>query len=215
MMTDEVTILDYIDNIAVPGNVFANPANEYWALVCVRHGLEFLYRQAAQCDEVMRKLASGNNPKKRVLIWGNDPAMSGIPKPLLTCSFHWYAVSACQYVRTVGAIAHRHDCSRRSALDYLQAVIPEVLTFRNKVAAHFAWTTKNQKDNDAERLASVMPPLTFVDDSFHVGAWSVSIRRGEEESSSGVHSWSICKIHDELGKRYWPEGGGKTVPTKS
>jgi hypothetical protein len=45
-----VTVLDYIDNITVPGNVFHEPANEYWALICFQHGMEFLYHQAHRCD---------------------------------------------------------------------------------------------------------------------------------------------------------------------
>ncbi len=40
---ESVTVLDYVDNIEVPGDVFRKPSNEYWALVCLRQGLEFLY----------------------------------------------------------------------------------------------------------------------------------------------------------------------------
>jgi hypothetical protein len=35
-MTDEpTTTLDYTDNIVVPGDVFREPTNEYWALQCL------------------------------------------------------------------------------------------------------------------------------------------------------------------------------------
>ena len=46
------TILDHIDNISVPGDVFSEPTNEFWALICLRHGLEFLYQQVIQIDKI-------------------------------------------------------------------------------------------------------------------------------------------------------------------
>lgn len=46
------TILDYIKDIRVPGDVFKNPSNEYWALICLKRGLDFLYRQVSQIDSV-------------------------------------------------------------------------------------------------------------------------------------------------------------------
>jgi len=37
-----MTILDHIYGIKVPGEVFREPANEYWALLCLRQGLDFM-----------------------------------------------------------------------------------------------------------------------------------------------------------------------------
>ncbi|MFQ5570051.1 MAG: hypothetical protein ACE5G0_10285 [Rhodothermales bacterium] len=154
-----VTILDHIDNITVPGNVFHEPVNEYWALICLRYGMEFLYHQAHRCDQAVKEQV---NPDGNVRFFGagNSPAFNQVPKTLLTCGFHWYAISACQYVKTVGAIARKLDPNRPLPHEYAKKIIPEVVAFRDKVAAHFAWTTENNRDNDAERLASVLPPLT-------------------------------------------------------
>ncbi|MGE0374797.1 MAG: hypothetical protein AB7I48_03330 [Planctomycetaceae bacterium] len=212
----EVTVLDYVENIAVPGNVFQKPANEYWALICLHEGMEFLYRQSKRCDEAATQV---ENPagNLRVVAYGNVPTFSQIPKGLLTCAFHWYAISACQYVRTVGAIAHKADPARPLPHEYASRVIPEVVAFRDKVAAHFSWTTINRKDNDAERAISVMPPLCFVDDSFHVGTFVATIRKGDKVSdSSAIKQWSLCKVHEALRQRYWPEtttARSKVVPT--
>ena len=52
--------------------------------------------------------------------------------------FHWYSISACQYVRTVGAIAYLQDNSRPKPLEYVNSVIPEVKAYRDKVGAHYA-----------------------------------------------------------------------------
>lgn len=205
MADNDFTTLDHIDSIQVPGRVFDEPANEYWALVCLWHGLEFLYQQAAQSDQIVKQQL---NPHEniRTTVFGVHPAFNHIPKTLLTCAFHWYAVAACQYVRTVGAIAYRNDDSRPRPPQYVQSVIPEVLAFRDKVAAHFAWSTQHSKDNDAERMASVMPPLTFINDSFHVGAFTIHVRRGDQASTSdSIKPWSICEVHERLRKRYWPD----------
>jgi hypothetical protein len=206
MNNPEHTILDYIDNIVVPGLVFKNPANEYYALVCLRDGMNFLYRNAKRCDDAIR---SRVNPKDnlRYMGMGNLPEFQGIPQPLLTCSFHWYAISACNYVRTIGRIAYLNDNTRSRPHAYAQKIIPDVLAFRDKVAAHFAWTTKHKQDNDAERVMSVLPQLTFSDDSFHVGSISLSLKKdGKVSKSDTVTPWSICKVHEKLKERYWPKG---------
>jgi hypothetical protein len=75
--------------------------------------------------------------------------------------FHWYAVSACNFVKTVGPIAYRQIIPVGPS-SVCREGDPEVLAFRDKVAAHFAWATRNSKDNEAERLASILPPLSFV-----------------------------------------------------
>jgi hypothetical protein len=201
-----VTVLDHIDNITVPGIPFKEPANEYFALVCLYQGMEFLYRQAKRIDDGVNQ-----HLDKGVQFFGNGsaPFFDGVPKPLLTCSFHWYAVSCCNYVRTIGAIAHRQDSTRPLPYEYAKNVIPEVIAFRDKVAAHFAWSTESGRDNDADRLASVIPPLTWWEDSFYVGMMQIHLRRsGKSSTSDAIKPWSLCKVHDALRPRYWPE----TIP---
>jgi hypothetical protein len=203
----ESTVLDHIDYVTVPGNPFRKPHNEYWALVCLYQGMEFLYKQARHCDVTVRQRI---DPSIRFDGFGNVPLFDDIPKPLLTCAFHWYAISACNYVRTVGAIAHRQDSSRPSPREYAKAVIPEVVAFRDKVAAHFAWSTENSRDTEADRLASILPPLSFTIDSFYVGGLQISLRRsGKSSTSDAIEPWSLCKVHDALRIRYWPE----TIPS--
>lgn len=200
--TTTVTTLDHIDNITVPGEVFREPANEYWALVCLHHGMEFLYRQARRCDETVQQRLP---PNGQFFSFGNCPLYDDIPKSLLTCSFHWYAISACNYVRTIGAIAYKLEPTRPLPQEYASNIIPEVVTFRDKFAAHFAWSTRNNSDNDAERLASVLPPLTFNGDSFYVGEMTVALRQGGSSSTSEtIKPWSLCKVHETLRERYWP-----------
>jgi len=211
MNDPEYTILDHMDNIVVPGLVFKKPTNEYWALVCLRDGMNFLYRQAKCCDGAIK---SRVNPKDNIKYMGigNLPEFQDIPKSLLTCSFHWYSISACNYVRTVGAIAYQNDKTRPKPLEYTRRVIPDVLAFRDKVAAHFAWTTKHKQDNDAERIMSILPQLTFNDNSFHVGSISLSLKKdGKISKSETVKAWSICRVHEKLQERYWPNEEKKEI----
>ena len=198
------TVIDYIDNITVPGLVFDKPANEYWALICLKEGMEFLYRQAKHCDDAVKARV---NPKGNLKCYsfGNLPEFQGIPMGLLTCSFHWYAISACNYVRTVGAIACQQNSDNLKPRQYAEKIIPEVLAFRDKVAAHIGWASNNKKDNDAERLVSILPPLVFTNDSFWVGAFDCSLKKNGKVSTSKAKAWSICNVHKELQKRYWKE----------
>jgi len=109
-------------------------------------------------------------------------------------------------VRTIRAIAYKYDNTRLLPPKYVQRVIPEVLSFRDKVAAHFAWGSKHSQDNDAERLASIIPPLSFIYDSWHVGSLTVALSKGGKRSTSAsIKPWSISKIHLILAHRYWPE----------
>jgi hypothetical protein len=203
------TTIDYVANITVPGEVFREPKNEYWALVCLYHGMESLYRLAVKCDEIVAKQIP---PNVRFSGMGNHPFFAEVPKPMLTCAFHWYAISACQYVRTVGAIAYRQGASSVLPQEYANGIIPEVVTFRNKVAAHFAWSTENNRDNDAERLASIIPQLSFDLDSFRMGGLVISMRRGgNSNSSEAIAPWSLRKVHEMLAARYWPPQNNQFV----
>ncbi len=198
----DITVLDHIDDIRVPGNVFEEPTNEYWALLCMFEGMEFLCRQVQRAENVV---ASRTPKGVHVVHFGNSGMDADIPKALLTCAFHWYAVSACNYVRTVNIIAQKCDPARDNEA-YVKAVLPEVKPFRDKVAAHFAWTTRNKRDNDAERLVSVFPQLTFNSDAYYASDWTVRLTRGEEvTSSAALVPWSLSKVHEGLRKRYWPD----------
>lgn len=205
VIESEKTVLDHVDNIEVKDDVFTNPANEYWALLCLRDGLHFLYRQAVQCDEVARQRI---NPEGKLRIHCSDsvPTFDGLPRTLLTSAFQWYAVSACQYVRTVGMIAKKLGDNRWTPYKYVDRVIPEVLAFREKVAAHYSWTMDDSRDTEAEQKMSIMPQLTFCDDAFYVGSLQLTMKsKGKTTDSSAIKPWSICKVHIELCKRYWPE----------
>ena len=198
--SDKSTVMDHINKISVPGDMFSRPANEYWELICLKEGLNFLNNQVAKCEENVKQRYDAS--KGNLTCFGNDPLLAGIPQTLLTCAFHWYAISACQYVRTVGMIAYTDV---RKVNSYIREVIPDVLSFRDKVAAHYAWTKRHSNDNKAERMISIMPQITMQNGYFFAGSWKLTCKSsGETTNSEAIKSWSITKIHECLCNRYWP-----------
>jgi hypothetical protein len=218
------TTLDYIDRIVVPENVFKEPNNEYWALVCLWQGLEFLNNQVLKCEasaklsiesgeEQLFSFDSAKIDVENLVSFGRLPASIRGATTLVTMAFHWYAISACQFVRTVGAIAKRLDDSRPLPNEYAAPIIPEVIAFRDKVAAHFAWSTQNQRDNDAERLARILPPLGYVRGRISVGTMTVALKRGDTTSNSGtIKEWSLTQEHEKLKRRYLPSSDESSEP---
>lgn len=223
MTDDTTTTLDYVDNIVVPGDVFREPTNEYWALMCLWQGMEHLNAQVVKCELTAKEsVESGAEqlfsfaPDLKIKVegltsFGRMPeAIRGATK-LLTMSFHWYAISACQFVCLVGAIAKRLNDSRPLPNEYAEPIIPEVVAFRNKVAAHFAWSSENNRDNDAERLASILPPLGYNHGRICVGSMTVQLRQGSKSStSSDIKEWSLSEVHERLMKRYLPPPADKS-----
>lgn len=217
MADDKTTTLDYIDNIVVPGDVFHEPHNEYWALMCLWQGLEYLNAQVASCEKTAKEsVESGADqifsfaPDLKINVEGLF-SFGRLPEPirgatrLLTMAFHWYAISACQFVRLVGAVAKRLDDTRPLPNDYAEPIIPEVVAFRDKVAAHFSWSSKNKRDNEAERLASILPPLGYNRGRISVGTMTIHLRQGGKSStSSEIKEWSLTEVHERLTKRYLP-----------
>jgi len=170
---------------------------------------DFINQRVTRCNELERQRVNPQG-KLKICLGGNAPGLEGIPQGLLTCLFHWYAVTACQYVRTVGAIACKHGLTSDTPHKYVTKVIPEVLAFRNKVAAHFAWTTKHQQDSEAERQVSIMPPLTFENGIFCVGSLTLTVRKsGKVSGSREIKPWSITEVHADLCERYWPVSAEK------
>ena len=205
MTTKQFTILDYAENIRVAGRVFENPANEYWALLSLRKGMFFLNSLVSGCEQTARMRLNPEG-KLKVEALGNLPQLANFPMELVTCAFQWYAISACQYVRTVGAIARRQDSSRLPGHDYANKIIPEVVAYRDKVAAHYAWSTENRKDSDAERLASIIPQISYSDDRLIAAGYVVALRKaGKTSCSAAIVPWSVTEVHARLCRRYWPD----------
>ncbi len=199
------TVLDHIDQIVVPGNVFENPANEYYALCCWWEGMELLSQQASKADQEAMRHINPDGMFERVVCAGNIGPRN-IRYTILNCIFQWYSVTACQYVRTVGAIAKKIGPNGSSPWKYVKRVIPDVLDFRDKVAAHLAFSKSDSRDGDADRILSSLPQIQFVRTRFVVGASRLTLSDGGNQSTAGFGCpWNVTEVHQELRKRCRPD----------
>jgi len=192
-------ILDHIDNLCIPDDECYG--NEVRSLRTLGIGLAFLNAQVASIEQKVRGTIP---PYVRVFSYGNDPRFAQA-MPLIECAFHWYAVSGCNYVGLVGWLAKQIDPGRPDPKQYVRDLIPAVVTYRNKVAGHFAKASPGD-DNLATLDASVLHSVAFSDDRFYAGVWRLTQTSQGTRSSSPDMRWSLTKTHTELVKRYWPVG---------
>src|SRR5258708_29932108 len=101
------------------------------ALARLGEGLFWIHREVAKIELRVRREAAKDN----ILIALSGGVLENKPVGLLSSAFQWYAVGACNYAQLVGWLATKNT---RSAKDYVRKVIPRLLNYRNKVAAHFA-----------------------------------------------------------------------------
>ena len=137
------------------------------------------------------------------------PTLDKQPIGLLSCAFQWYAVSACNYAQLVGWLATRDP---KASKDYVARVVPRLVKYRNKVAAHFAMTDPF-RDNEADLAASVMRQIVYSRGRLCAAALAPVIKKedGQEISVTADLSWSLTLAHERLMRRYWPN----QMPMKS
>ena len=141
-------------------------------------------------DEVVISLAGG--------------LFDNYPMGYLSCVFQWYAISACNYAQLIGWFVTRDKKQTRS---YVEKVLPRVLEYRNKVAAHMSITVPYQSDNEADQATSILTQLSYTKRRLCAGALSpILLVDGKEVASSQNLSWSLTEEHSQLRLRYWPDG---------
>ena len=196
-------ILDHIDNLELPTtNRFSN---ELQMLRSLEQGLRLLYQETKSIEQKTQNniQKNFNGRDMQISAMGNAPMLQGIPQDILYCFFHWYSVSVCNYVCLTGWLAKQNDKKAQDPKDYIKSVIPEVPWFRNKVAAHFSKICNDKRDNEADRIASVIGSLIYDDGRFYVSSLTVSLQMQGKKSTTSNKSWSLTEIHEKLSKRYW------------
>ncbi len=212
------TTIDYVDKIRVPGQPFEKPANEYWRLLCLWQGMSFLAERVGRCQDAANEaMAQGLRetlpPEVSASMQGlpsqfvrsPPPGLGGAALAMVTTAFEWYAVSAFNYACMIGAIRIRQMSSAPIPRKYAETVIPELVIYRDKVAAHAAWTSKHERDNDAERLCSVIPKLSLANGRLMAGGYTITLGSTSGGHKSGcLPEWSLTDEHARLAERYWP-----------
>lgn len=218
-------ILDYRIPIKLRDEARTKYGNELNSLRYLASGLRFLNSEiekiekevcvrelqnthaATKIEEAVRAQGTG---KIQGFTWGNHPLLEGLSPDmnLVSCFFHWYAVSVCNYVRLVEWLWRQVSPSASRPSQYVEMVLPEVKPWRDKVAAHFAGSSYNKADNAAERKSSVFPPVAFSGDRFVAQPMMVTVIISDEQSTTAnLSPWSLTRVHDDLKTRYWPEHG--------
>ena len=198
-------ILDYIEGLELPDE--GQSTQERSALDALRRlrvGLTWLYRNVAELEATARARAAPENVAF-TLVGG---VMEGMPMETVACAFQWYAVSACNYVQLVGWLSTKET---EAAKAYVKRVLPDLVLYRNKVAAHFSLADPRKEDNVADLLASVLTRVVFLQGYFLVNAELPTIGT-EDGDVTPEHrlSWAFTAQHRSLARRYWPDAGELT-----
>jgi hypothetical protein len=197
-------IIDHCEKFELDEDNCRRHANELRTIQYLKVGLDYLNHQVSQIE----KKVADQFKNYKVLSYGNDPQLSWVPKDLISCSFHWYATSSCNYVWLVGWLAQKINPRQVAPMAYAKSVMPEVLLFRHKVAAHLALIFP-KNDSPADLMASTIYPITYNDDAFYVGDFAIT-KKSSNKSSTGLQGvrWSLTRIHAQLAERYWPSNSG-------
>lgn len=189
-------ILDHLLGFALPGDVAQQNHYSLMALARLAQGMFWLNREVLKIEQETRRKAVS----EEVLV---DPTLDGESMGFLSCAFQWYAVSACNYAQLVGWLK---TGTEQNAKAYVNEVIPRLLQYRHKVAAHPALTAP-RGDNKADLLASVLTQVVYAHGRFLAGALTLEVKSGEDSIGvTGDYNWSLTLAHERLSKRYWPSG---------
>jgi hypothetical protein len=141
---------------------------------------------------------------------------------LVSCFFHWFGVSVCNYARLVGFLrgleqgqftrADLMDSSKfkdisRTIKQYVEGIpeLASVLVWRHKVAAHIAITDPYPSDNIATLNMSVMHPVSIENGLFYVGGMQLTQSGPTGTHTSALPQWSLSQVFAALTPRFWPE----------
>lgn len=200
--------LDYIKPIRL------NPVNRLRIPSAPLHYLPYgLGELAKEVRTHERRLCEKHGAELQIITtFGSHPLEREI-----ACLFHWFSVSAVNYVRSVAFMAYmnesdfainalsRAEVQREVKLQcnaYLLEVIPEIKTWRDKVSAHFCATDPRSDDTLPSLAQSLHNTISFNHGRFETDTFRIVIN-GEE---STLPKWSLTRVYEEeLVPRFWPE----------
>ena len=158
-------------------------SEEAHSLNVLWQGLNYLYRivKGLEIEQVRTNPKAVNMAYMR---FGNGPNDSLI----LNC-FFWYSVSACSFLDLYSKALNRKVPLRDN--------FPELVKWRNKVAAHFAHVLPRSEDNLWTQSASIMQFPDWDCGRYVVGSMIVG---GNEGKSPSDWCWSLTKVHEIMEK---------------
>jgi len=169
------------------------------ALARLGEGLAWLYQTVRDLERRAQFAAEPQDVKLAIA----GGILDQQPLGFLSCAFQWYAVSACNYAQLTGWLGFKDSVAAKA---YVGRVMPRVVQYRNKVAAHFA-ISDPRRDNEADLAASVMTQVVYAHGRLCAAALTPVLGSGQQEIGvSRDMSWSLTLAHERLVPRYWPSG---------
>jgi hypothetical protein len=197
-------ILDYIDNLSLSETEEENHYDALMALARLGEGLFWINKQIAQYENEIRKEAEKDDIQLAMV----GGVLENKPLGIMSCAFQWYAISACNYAQLIGWLITKNTEASKT---YIRKVMPRLLNFRNKVAAHMAITNPYPDDNEADLAASVKTQIIYVKGRLFGAAFTpIIIKQNELIKINKDISWSLTLAHERLKLRYWPNAEPKS-----
>lgn len=183
-MSDEKVTVDYIDTITVSRDTHHNNLNVLRSLhTGMFHLATFTRRRELEALE--------KHGKDKVLYRGEltDETL------LLGCIFDWFAISLVSYMSTIKLmqllednkweLSHLREKTNREKLSearnsYIESIAPDVLEWRNKIAAHRV-ATDPRADNLSMLVYSTMVDVTYSSPYYCAGGTRIWVGNVEEE----------------------------------
>ena len=194
--TQKSLLLDSVRGIVLDPDQQNEFHNELNALHTLAVGLSQLFFQVASVERQLAKQHALPQVAKYVKTEACPP---------IACCFQWYAVSACNYAWLVGHVAHSARLIRDDPKTYRNDVAGPLVGFRNKVGAHFAKAGHDRRDNESQRLISVLSSHVSIQNGqiFVPIGTAVVKKKGDESRSDEVPPWSLTVAYIMFYRRYW------------
>lgn len=193
----EPLLLDTALEVAVQADDEAKLVNELRTLRVAAIGLRALAHQVAKAESP-------------------DPAVKSFmqtstPNPLVVNCFWWYSVSLCNFLRLTGWIAGEigaaHPSGKLIEPQDIESAFSAVKAYRDKIGAHFVQHKRNRRDNEAEKLASVVTALSMINGRWVAGAGVIGLASPSTGtvSSKAIGQWGLTDTHAQVVERFpWP-----------
>lgn len=204
-------IIDSVEGISLNVDAYMN---EFSTLQTLTRGILHLANQVHAFER-------DRKPKEGTSHWVFGASKEELPEvELVTCHFHWFATTVCNYARLVGLLrvlasgihcredlTTKQDDVNASINDYVGAVteIAALVQWRNRIAAHFAITAPRKKDNDIASLEyTITHPVTLHDGIYYVGEIGIHRSSSGKVYKGELPVWSLTEVFGSLIPRYWP-----------
>jgi hypothetical protein len=192
-------ILDHIDMLELPESTLGDHDDALATLARLAEGLHWINRQLM----IYERTASDKARKADILTEVAGGILEKTPLGTISCAFQWYAVSVCNYAQLANWLIYN---DRQKSKDYVTRIFPKISNYRNKVAAHFAFSDPRKEDNEATLSASVITNIVYHDRHFYAATITPAAQNGIEVERSKIKPWSVTLAHQQIEKRFWPNG---------